>query len=276
MASPCELLTEVADEPTARKLLDVVAIEAARIESKFSRYTSANIVDRINRSGGKPVEVDEETAQLLDFADQIFHLSDGAFDITSGVLRKAWTFDGGSRVPRPCDVEILLELVGWDKVNWTTPTLLLRPGMQIDFGGIGKEYAVDRAAKLAASLTNSSCLINFGGDLAVTRPRQDGESWNVGIEANQDNSRASKLIHLRQGGLATSGDTKRYVQKDEIRYSHILDARTGWPVAGAEKTVTVAANSCTEAGMLATLAMLKGTAAKSFLSELEVQYWCNS
>jgi len=275
MASPCELLTEADDEPTARTLLELVAAEAQRIEAKFSRYIAGNIVDRINCAEGLPVEVDSETAQLLDFADHIFRLSEGAFDISSGVLRKAWTFDGGSIVPAARDVDLLLELVGWGKVRWESPLIALEPGMQIDFGGIGKEYAVDRAAQLAAERTDASCLVNFGGDLAVTRQRHDGEPWKVGIEATANEGRASRLILLRQGGLATSGDTKRFVVHDGVRYGHVLDARTGWPVAEALQSVTVAADTCTEAGMLATLAMLQGRGAAAFLDELGVQYWCD-
>jgi len=274
MASPCELLAEVDNERTARELVELVAAEAARIESKFSRYIAGNIVDQINRADGKPVTVDEETGHLLDFADHIFRLTNGAFDITSGVLRRAWTFDGGSHVPRTRDIEKLRELVGWTKVQWDAPTLSLQPGMQIDLGGIGKEYAVDRAAQLAAAHCHASCLINFGGDLAVTCPRGDGKPWNVGLEATDGENLASRLVLLRQGGLATSGDTRRYVLKDGIRYGHVLDARTGWPVAGAMRSVTVAADTCTEAGMLATMAMLEGEGAESFLSDLGVQHWC--
>jgi thiamine biosynthesis lipoprotein len=275
MASPCEVLTETDDEPVARELLEIASAEAARIEAKFSRYIVGNIVDRINRAEGEPVEVDPETAQLIDFADQVFQMSEGAFDITSGVLRKAWSFDGGNRVPNKDTVAELLELVGWAEVRWDSPTLTLRPGMQIDFGGIGKEYAVDRAARLAAGRSESSCLINFGGDLAVTRPRSDGEPWKVGIEASDRDGHAARLILLRQGGLATSGDTKRFVIHDGVRFGHILDARTGWPVAGAAHSVTVAADTCTEAGMLATLAMLQGSGAESFLDEMGVKYWCD-
>ncbi|HSG66954.1 MAG TPA: FAD:protein FMN transferase [Gammaproteobacteria bacterium] len=275
MASPCEVLTDAADEATARALLEVVAAEAARIETKLSRYVAANIVDRINTADGAPVEVDAETAQLIDFADQIFRLSEGAFDITSGVLRKAWTFDGGSEVPEPGVVEALLELVGWEKVSWRSPVLTLQPGMQIDFGGIGKEYAVDRAAALAAARSGASCLVNFGGDLVVTHPRRDGKSWKVGIEATDAAGCASRMILLSRGGLATSGDTKRYVVRDGVRYGHILDARTGWPVRDAVHSVTVAADTCTEAGMLATLAMLQGAGAEAFLDAQGVQYWCS-
>ena len=275
MASPCEVLAEVDNERTAQELVEIVAAEASRIESKFSRYIAGNIVDQINRANGKPVAVDEETGHLLDFADHIFRLTDGAFDITSGVLRRAWTFDGGSTVPRAQDVERLLKLVGWTQVQWDAPTLSLQPGMQIDLGGIGKEYAVDRTAQLVAAHCHASCLINFGGDLAVTCPRSDDEPWNVGLEATAGENLASRLVLLRQGGLATSGDTKRYVLKDGIRYGHVLDARTGWPVAGAVKSVTVAADTCTEAGMLATMAMLEGEGAESFLNELGVQHWCD-
>jgi thiamine biosynthesis lipoprotein len=168
----------------------------------------------------------------------------------------------------------LLALVGWNKVRWQTPTLTLAPGMQIDFGGIGKEYAVDRAARIAADRSIASCLVNFGGDLAVTRPRRDGEPWKVGVEATRHEGQAARLILLRQGGLATSGDTKRYVVHGGKRYGHILDARTGWPVTGAPHSVTVAADTCTEAGMLATLSMLQGERAEEFLRELDVKYWC--
>jgi len=275
MASPCEVLAETDSELVARELLEIAAAEAARIEAKYSRYVTGNIVDRINTSGGGTVEVDPETAQLLDFADHVYRLSEGAFDITSGVLRKAWTFDGGDRVPAASVVADLLESVGWGKVSWKRPELTLWPGMQIDLGGIGKEYAVDRAAQLVAARSDASCLINFGGDLAVTRPRHDGAAWKVGIEAAASEGRASRVILLRQGGLATSGDTKRFVVHDGVRYGHILDARTGWPVANAVHSVTVAADTCTEAGMLATLAMLQGSRTETFLDELGVQYWCD-
>jgi len=273
MASPCEVLVETDSEHEARELLDLVSAEAARIEAKLSRYLRGNIVDRINHSNGTPIEVDSETAQLLDFADQMYQCSDGAFDVTSGVLRRAWTFDGGDHVPTRSEVESLLELVGWNEVVWQPPMLTLRPGMQIDFGGIGKEYAVDRAARLVADHGDLSCLVNFGGDLAVTRPRRDGASWKIGIEATSHAGQYTRVILLRQGGLATSGDSKRFVTHEGVRYGHILDARTGWPVAGCAHSVTVAADTCTEAGMLATLAMLQGERSREFLADLDVQYW---
>src|SRR6188768_2464029 len=111
MGGPCEVLAELGDESAARSLVDKIAATAWRIEDKFSRYLPDNIVARINTSGDAPVEVDDETANLLDFAALVHRLSDGMFDITSGVLRRAWTFDGSSRVPSRAEIDALLPLV---------------------------------------------------------------------------------------------------------------------------------------------------------------------
>ena len=272
MASPCQFLSR-ADEPTARKQLRAAANEAWRIEAKYSRYRTGNIVDRINTANGRPVDVDEETAGLLDFASELHRLSGGRFDISSGVLREVWRFDGSNRVPAAADVARVLQRVGWDKVAWERPWLSLAPAMQIDLGGIGKEYAVDRAAQLAAAVDRAPCLVNFGGDIAAVGSTPGMEPWRVGIESI-DAAEPGKRIALARGGLATSGDARRFLLKDGVRYGHLLDPRTGWPVTGAPRSVTVAADTCTQAGMLSSLAMLMGHDAEAFLDRQRVRYWC--
>ncbi len=276
MGSPCEVLSETDDEALAGTLFDAIAAEAWRIEDKFSRYLPDNIVDRINRSNGEPVEVDDESANLLDFATSMYDMSSGRFDITSGVLRKAWIFDGSDRIPDDKLVQSILETVGWEQVSWDRPNLALRPGMQIDFGGIGKEYAVDKAAALVVEKNStSSTLVNFGGDVIVTGSAPGAKGWQVGIEALETSVRkADRIIRLSQGALATSGDARRFVLKDGVRYGHILDPTTGWPIKDAPRSVTVAADTCTEAGMLATLAMLSGADAEAFLKAQDIRFWC--
>jgi thiamine biosynthesis lipoprotein len=255
----------------------VVIACAERIERKFSRYLADNIVDRINRADGATTRVDDETANLLDFAARMHELSDGMFDITSGVLRRAWTFDGGAHVPSQAAIAALLPLVGWSKARWDRPHLTLLPGMQIDFGGIAKEYAVDQATRDATSVSAAPVLVNFGGDLAVTGGRNHGQSWRVGIDAVGANAgSAVTLVNLTAGAVATSGDTYRFVNEGGQRLPHILDPRSGRPVADAPRTVTVAAPSCTQAGMLTTLAMLKGPVAEVFLRSERVRYWISS
>lgn len=274
MASPCEVLIETAPPALARQILDVVAAEAWRIEHKFSRYRTDSAIHRINELAGSETVVDGETANLLDFAATLTSLSEGAFDVTSGVLRKAWKFDGGDRVPDQAQVDALLERVGWHRIEWRRPVLKLRAGMQVDLGGIGKEYAVDSAADLAEKTAPGlSCLINFGGDVAVRNARRDGQPWRVGIESAARAGAAERVVQLSHGALATSGDSRRFVLRDGQRYTHILDARTGWPVRDAPHSITVAADTCTQAGTLTTLAMLKGRQAEELLQASGAQYW---
>lgn len=274
MASPCEVLIDQAPASLARQVLDVVASEAWRIERKFSRYRTDSAVHEINKSAGTELLVDDETSNLLDFAATLTRLSDGAFDITSGVLRKVWTFDGGDRVPSQQQIDEVLAVIGWHKVEWRRPVLKLGAGMQIDLGGIGKEYAVDAAAehvqKIAPGL---SCLINFGGDVAVRNARGNGTPWRVGIESYARVATAERVVQLSRGALATSGDSRRFVFRAGHRYSHILDARTGWPVRNAPHAITVAADTCTQAGTITTLAMLKGAGAEELLRASGARYW---
>ncbi|HEY0682208.1 MAG TPA: FAD:protein FMN transferase [Steroidobacter sp.] len=274
MASPCEVLIEEAPAALARQIVDVAAGCAWRIERKFSRYRSDSVVHMIGSNAGRAVVLDEESAALIDFAATLTKMSEGRFDITSGVLRKAWTFDGGSVVPTQEQVDALMTRVGWHKVQWRKPVLQLQPGMQIDLGGIGKEYAVDLAAARIEEISpGSSCLVNFGGDVAVRYPRRDGQPWRVGIEATARAGAAVHVVHLSRGGLATSGDSRRFVLHQGRRYSHIIDALTGWPVPDAPHSITVAADTCTQAGTLTTLAMLRGRESESFLRASGAKYW---
>ncbi len=270
MASPCIVLVDGADDAELLALGALAAQEAQRIEEKWSRYLPSSVVGRINDADGATLTVDEETARMLDFAALVWRESDGLFDVTSGVLRRAWRFDGSDRVPDTASVSALLPLIGWDKVHWQPPQLQLRPGMEIDFGGIGKEYAVDSALRELVDATDKPVLVNFGGDLAVSGPRRDGEAWRVGIDSVPD--RATPLVRLSKGAVATSGDTHRYLLKDGVRYPHVLDPRTGWPVMDAPRSVTVAATTCSGAGVLCTLAMLRGAAAESFLAAQGVDH----
>ena len=272
MASPCEVHVAEADRALAERIVALAAGEAARIEAKLSRYRRGNVIDAINTAQGRTITVDDETARLIDYAQQLFELSHGKFDVTSGVLRRVWRFDGTDRVPTRKTVAALLPIVGWDKVRWQPPHITFAPGMEIDLGGIGKEYAVDRAAALVRPLS-THVLVNFGGDLLALGPQANGQPWRVGIESVRDSATAARHIELAVGALATSGDARRYLLKDGRRYGHILDPTTGWPVVDAPRSITVAADTCTQAGMLATLALLQGRDAEAFLLAERVQFW---
>jgi thiamine biosynthesis lipoprotein len=272
MASPCEVLLASTDEGLARQVGESVAAEAWRIERKYSRYRSDSVVSLMNRGGSRPVDLDPETLLLLQFAARCHELSGGAFDITSGVLRRAWRFDGSGRFPEPAAVARLRERIGFERLQMQGNRLKVPAGMELDFGGIGKEYAVDRALALVVSKFEGAALVNFGGDMAASRAPQSGP-WRVGVERPGQLGEARLLLDFERGGLATSGDTHRFIEHEGRRYGHILDVRTGYPVIDPPRSVTVAASCCLEAGMIATLSMLKGVDAERFLQEQGVTHW---
>ncbi len=273
MGSPCEVRIECEAPETALAAGEVVEAEARRIERKFSRYRGDSVVSAINARAGELHPLDPETAALIDYAAQCHALSGGRFDITSGVLRRAWRFDGSDRVPDAVSVAALMDTVGWHKVEWRRPVLRLRRGMEIDLGGLGKEYAVDAALGRAMAVTASPLLVNFGGDLRVSGPRSGGEPWRVAIEAVNEGGGSEGTIEIRSGAITTSGDARRFLLKNGQRFSHILDPRTGWPVPHPPRSVTVAAPTCIEAGFLSTLAMLHGDGAEAFLEREHITAW---
>ncbi len=273
MASPCEVRVDGGRSDLTACLGRIAEAEARRIEAKYSRYRDDSVIASINRSAGEPVTVDEETAALLDYADSCYRLSRGLFDVTSGVLRKVWRFDGSDNVPSRREVRAILSLVGWSKVTWRNPCVTLPPGMEIDFGGIGKEYAVDSAILAITKHSDAPVLVNFGGDLRATGPCRGGRPWQVAVESVDGSGASGCRIELQRGAVTTSGDARRFLLKDGVRYSHILDPRNGWPVTGAPRSVTVAGSSCLEAGIMSTLAMLQGRRAETFLRRERVPCW---
>ena len=274
MASPCEVLCETEDAVFARSLAEFARAEAARIDRKFSRYKPDSVVSQLNASGGARVEVDDETARLLDYGATLWRISDRRFDLTSGLLRHAWQFDEGRCTAAPERIRELLPCIGWVKVTWEPPFITLPAGMEIDFGGIGKEYAVDRVADWAAARSDSPVLINFGGDLRAVGAAPAAGAWRVGIESVEKIGEAMRVVELKSGALATSGDARRSIVIDGKRYGHIFDARTGWPAPDAPRSITVAADTCSQAGSYSTLAMLQGADAEAFLASEGVRYWC--
>ncbi|MEZ5358877.1 MAG: FAD:protein FMN transferase [Candidatus Zixiibacteriota bacterium] len=272
MASPCEVLVRCKDQSEAEKLASLSFAETRRIEQKFSRYRDDNIIHKINNSNGLPVEVDAELKCLLDYADQCYRLSDGLFDITSGVLRRGWKFDGSEASPDAEFIEKLKNIVGWDKVEWDGHRLRMQPEMEIDLGGIGKEYAVDKVAGMLFNESGAPLMVNFGGDIRTITAETDPDPWVIGIENPDRENSAIGQINLTNGGVATSGDARRFCTINGKRLGHILNPRTGWPVEGAPRSVTVLGNFCTEAGFLATMAMLQGEYAEEFLKIQQTHY----
>jgi FAD:protein FMN transferase len=265
MGSACEVVLAAASLEEAQVLGQVAIDEVLRIERKYSRYTSDSVIAQINRQAAlAPVACDDETWSLFLFASQLFEKSDGLFDITSGVLRKAWNFKQ-AQVPSADMLDNLLPLIGWQKVIMKDQRIALSlQGMEVDLGGFGKEYAADRAAQMLKEKGVASGYVNLAGDMRFLGPKPSGEPWLIGIQDPRHPDQVIATLPMSHGGLATSGDYERYFESNGQRYCHVLNPLTGWPVKHW-RTVSVTAPLAVLAGCTTTMAMLKEAQGLSFL-----------
>lgn len=273
MACRNELSLYAKNKKTAKVIADAAISIVNTLELRYSRYLPDSLLSTINRSAGDSsgVVVDKEMAALLDYAQTCYQQSDGLFDVTSGVLRRIWNFKE-NRLPSQHQIDTTLELIGWEKVNWVAPHITLPiTGMELDFGGVVKEYAADACANLCRSRGIQHGMVNMGGDIHVIGPHPDGSAWKIGIQDPCDPAKMITTVNLKHGGLASSGDYQRFIEIDGQRYSHILNPKTGWPVQGL-RAVSVIAPHCLIAGSTSTIAMLKGEVGKQWLDETRVPY----
>ena len=274
MGSDANEVRIAAPHPAAAKGLAQLAIaEVQRIEFKYSRYRSDSIVSQINAAAGEHwTACDEETLALVSYGDALFQASDGRFDLTSGVLRMAWDFKQ-AKIPEPASLKALLALVGWSRLEREANTVrLAMPGMELDLGGIGKEYAADRAA---AKLVEADCRMGFvslAGDLAVIGPQPDGRPWSIAVPSPRQADQFIASLPVSQGGLATSGDYERYFELEGKRYCHLLNPQTGYPVTYWQ-SVTVLAPTASIAGSCTTVAMLLEERGLAFLQESGLSFF---
>jgi FAD:protein FMN transferase len=269
MGTPCDIQLFARNKGEAKHAADAAIADVQRLEALYSRYKTDSFLSEINRAAavGGSISVDDETASLLDYAVTCYEQSDGLFDITSGILRSAWKFDQG-KLPEQALIDGLLEKVGWHKVVWKRPVLSFSvSGMEIDFGGVVKEYAVDRAASLCYGLGIRHGVINLGGDIKVIGSRDDGSPWRVGIRHPRSKDALLDTISLYKGALASSGDYERCIMVDGVRYGHVLNPKTGWPVRHLA-AVSVIGDFCVVAGSASTIAMLKEDQGTEWLQEL--------
>lgn len=269
MGTRCNIrLFAVDAELAARAVLAAVKV-INQLETKYSRYKPDNFMHRLNHAAchGRSMEVDDECMALLELADVCHRQSEGLFDITSGILRKAWDFESHS-LPDPEVLERTLAAVGWHHVERVKRRVAFaRPGMELDFGGIVKEYAADRAAGACRQSGIRHGLVDMGGDIVVIGPTPEGQPWRISIQDPRVPEHKVASFEIASGALATSGDYARCIEIEGKRYSHILSPKTGWPVQGLA-SVTVVSPQCVLAGCASTTAMLMEAQGVAWLQQL--------
>ncbi len=272
MGSELRVSAFTADEPGARAAFDEVFAEFDRLDGLLSVWRDGSDVQRINQAAGRhAVPVEADTLAVLAEARQVGDWTNGKFDITFGALSDIWRFDQDQddRVPTGEEIAARLGLVDYtavrvDEADGTA--YLSRPGMRIHLGGIGKGYAVDRAAAILRSRGIANFMIQAGGDLYVAG-RRAGRPWRLGIAdpRNPDGPPFGSL-DLSDSTFSTSGDYERFFIKDGIRYHHLLDPDEGRPARGC-RSVTIVTDRAVRADALSTGVFVLGPAAGLALVE---------
>ena len=262
MGTQCQIHFRASSVRVAEVCRDEMLRWVRAFEAKFSRFQPDSVITLINaQAGGDWVKIDEETEKLIQLGETVFFLSEGLLDATSLPLTRLWKRAGDTNTfPEPGSVERTVEeLVGWSKVERRPGELRLPvEGMALDLGGYGKEYAVDRAAEIAARHGVEHVLVDFGRDVFAAGSPPDLPYWVIGLEDAFAPAETRGRLALSDKGVASSGNYRRFFEIDGEQYGHLINPRTGYPVESNLGAVTCVADTCLRAGIAATTTCLLG------------------
>ena len=260
LGTKCEVQYVCEDAAAARAFEAAVTGWVSAFEAKFSRFRPDSLVSRINAAAGRDwVEIDAEMEQFLDLCNSLHFMTQGLLDVTALPLMRLWDYKAAvPRIPSFEEIAAARRLVGWKRVERAPGRVRLpEAGMAIDFGGWGKEYAVDVVAGIARDHRITRALVDFGHDLHAIGSAPGKPGWHIGLEdPTQPGVACWGSLAIANRSVASSGDYLRGFSVNGVRYGHIVDPRTGFPVAHGARQVTVIAANCLQAGALSTTAFI--------------------
>ncbi len=249
-------------EAAAQTFEQTLRAWVVRYEARYTRFRADSMVSRINAAAGTGewIEIDDEMERMLEMCATVHFMTQGIVDVTAGPLAKLWDYHvEHPRLPSEAEVSAARSLVGWSMVEREPGRVRLpRTGMSLDFGGWGKEFAVDMAIQIAAEHGIEQALIDFGHDIRVMGTPPGRPAWHIGLEDPDDPGKLWGSIGAMNTSVASSGNYQRGFVIDGQRYGHIIDPRSGRPTTNGLRQVTVVAPSCLQAGLLATAAFVLG------------------
>jgi FAD:protein FMN transferase len=261
MGSAFQFIVNAETNDAGEGLLQDCIEEVSRIENLLTEFKENSETGLINNHAGIcPVQVSTETFELLQRCVQISKLTDGCFDVTTGILKKLYNFRNAEfEMPSQSKMLDCLEITGYRKIKLLSDNriYLERKGMHIGFGAIGKGYAAYKTMRLMQEKGVPGGVINASGDLCAWGTKHDGRFWNAGI-ANPDRPDEILLwLQLNGFSIATSGNYEQYFELNGVRYSHNINPRTGRPVKGI-KSVSVISPHAELSDALATAVTVMG------------------
>jgi thiamine biosynthesis lipoprotein len=261
LGTGCLIQFRHSGDKTARQFITSALNWLTAFEAKFSRFRPDSIISRINEAAGREwIEVDAETEQLLDLAADLHRVTDGILDPTMLPLLRVWDWKTVHlKLPEKAAIKAALALTGFHKIQRKPGQVFLpQVGMGLDFGGFGKEFAVDQLVRIAREHGIQDALIDLGRDLYAIGGNGQHPFWHVGLEDARHPGTCWGGLAVSDFGVAASGDGIRRFEYNGLRYGHILDPRTGWPVANGMRGVSVIAPTCLQAGIYSTAIFVLG------------------
>jgi thiamine biosynthesis lipoprotein len=238
------------------------------INRVFSTYIKDSEISRFNawNRAGEKFQVSTDFMKVMRVGRRIYQLSEGAWDGTVNPLVNLWGFGPTRkeiRMPPAADIKALLPEVGFSHIEIKEPNFLVKnlASVTLDLNSIAKGFAVDEVAKLIAAAGFKNYLVEIGGEVYATGVRRDGGKWRVGINLPRKDAAINavyKVVSISNKAFATSGDYRNFIELNGVRYSHVIDPRTGYPVSNGVVSVSILADDCTLADGLATAVMVMG------------------
>ncbi len=234
----------VYDEDTklAEKAIEAAFGEIARVDAKMNNHSKGSLIDRINRSTEKRVEIDEEGKRILGEVERVYKLSKGGFDITLRPLLETWGFteEGSERVPTPEEIKEVLSKVDYSKVKIEGDYLTFEaPVEKIDTGAFLKGYAIAQAKLLMEEMGIKSAFITSISSIETIGTKPEGAKWRIGIQNPSNPREILKVANLDDKAMGVSGDYQTFVEIDGEKYHHILSTKTGYPIRNKKMVVVI-------------------------------------
>lgn len=259
LGTQCEISYSTTSHQTATKFRIHALNWIHGFEKRYSRYLPDSLISQINQNAGLcPVKINQEDLKLFKLCDTLHFLTKGLFDPTTLPLSNIWNFKAAvPEIPSEAKIQNALKKVGWKNVVVQDNSVYLsETGMGLDFGGFGKEYAVDRIIEIAKTMGISNMMVNLGGDIRTIGSPSNSDFWSIGIEDPNYPGQSRFSINANDLAVATSGNYQRFFELNGRRYGHILDHRTGYPATSSNLSASVIANTCLEAGILSSCSLI--------------------
>ena len=241
------------------------------VDNSVSLWNENSIIRKVNRN--EDVVVNQIFKDNFEWACKASEFSDGAFDVTIGPLVSAWGFHYKKELEMtPEMVDSIRQLVGYQKIQIVDDKVVkANPNMTLDFNAVAQGYTTDIIGNFLETKGIYNYLVDVGGEIIARGNKPNGELWTIGIEKPTENYDSKRSVQetftLKDKGIVTSGNYRKYIEKDGVRYSHSIDPKTGYPVEQNLLSATIIADNASWADCLATICMILGKEKASKLLE---------